>query len=293
MHETLAQLQGSENVSYILYNDERPDGKSDVGSFGHTKGVLAWDSVTKAGFWLLHSWPKFPVIGAVVAPTPDYGQTFLGLSVDSLTLQSIATQMMACQNPQVYDCRILDGTPDELKALANGHWDTHGLDDTHQPGQFTRFDHKTIGGMPFTVFAKNSAWNDDFWNDGVGPAVDDELECETWVRGAMPLTVDRHGVARAIDVKFINMGALGIHVVFPETADHAKHAIGKDPNKALICVGDINRMISQRKRGGGCIVFSNLNLWSAMSKADMIQPMDGQSREEAHAHIQKTHVKPT
>jgi hypothetical protein len=49
------------STGWILYNDEMPaaaKGK-DSERFGHTKGVIAFDSGTKSAFWLLHSWPKF------------------------------------------------------------------------------------------------------------------------------------------------------------------------------------------------------------------------------------------
>jgi deoxyribonuclease II len=49
------------STGWILYNDEKPldaGGKND-GNLGHTKGVLAFDTKTKTGYWLLHSWPKF------------------------------------------------------------------------------------------------------------------------------------------------------------------------------------------------------------------------------------------
>ena len=48
-------------TGYILYNDEKPGDVpgADNGLLGHTKGVLAFDTVSKTGYWLLHSWPKF------------------------------------------------------------------------------------------------------------------------------------------------------------------------------------------------------------------------------------------
>ncbi len=35
-------------------------------------------------------------------------------------------------------------------------------------------------------------------------------------------------------------------------------------------VGDINRMISQRKRGGGTVAFQNQILWQGLSKTDLL-----------------------
>ena len=59
-----------------------------------------------------------------------------------------------------------------------------------------------------------------------------------------------------------------------------------------ICVGDINRMISQRKRGGGTIAFQNQTLWQALSKTDLILAPPGHTRTEALQLIKSTHVDP-
>lgn len=59
-----------------------------------------------------------------------------------------------------------------------------------------------------------------------------------------------------------------------------------------MCVGDINRMISQRKRWGGTIAFQSAPLWKALSKTDLILASPGHSRDEAPALIQKTHMNP-
>ena len=67
------------STGWILYNDEMPaDAKrKDSSSFGHTKGVIAFDTASKTALWLLHSWPKFADPHAAEMPTPIYGQTFL------------------------------------------------------------------------------------------------------------------------------------------------------------------------------------------------------------------------
>ena len=55
---------------------------------------------------------------------------------------------------------------------------------------------------------------------------------------------------------------------WPETADHAKWGIGVEQD--WVCVGDINRMISQEKRGGGAIAFQEPALWGALKQTDTI-----------------------
>ena len=136
------------------------------------------------------------------------------------------------------------------------------------PANADVLDCKSIGGMPFKVLAKNRQWGQDFWNGFVGPQLGADMDVETWIRGPIPPVADTDGIHKTFDIKFINLGPLGAHWAWPETQDHAKWGITVDSD--WICVGDINRMISQRKRGGGTVAFQNRTLWQALSKTDLI-----------------------
>ena len=278
----LAQLK-QDGAGYILYNDERPDGKPDNGSLGHTKGVLCWDVATGTGFWLIHSWPLTPHLQAVAPTTPIYGQTFLCLSLTLDDINRVAYAMLTHHEPQVYDFNV-DGLPEvyALRSLVNGiepDSDASGM----------QMDFTTVGGMPFKLIAKNRHWNDDFWNDLVGPTLGVDLHVETWIRGPIAPVADDDGIHKSFDVKYVNLGPIGVHYAWPETSDHAKWAISADPSKPFVCIGDLNRMISQRKRGGGCVAFQNLALWSALSKTDLIIAPPGMTKAQAHAHVKSTH----
>ena len=91
-------------TGWILYNDEMPTdiGRHDDGTKGHTKGVIAFDTDSQTAFWLLHSWPKFADPGAKTDPTPQYGQTYLCISLDLKTAGAIAAMMANHQEPQLY-----------------------------------------------------------------------------------------------------------------------------------------------------------------------------------------------
>jgi deoxyribonuclease-2 len=143
------------------------------------------------------------------------------------------------------------------------------------------------GGMPFKVLAKNREWGKDFWNGFVGPQLKADMDVETWIRGPIPPVADTDGIHKTFDIKFINMGSLGAHWAWPESHDHAKWGITTDSD--WVCVGDINRMISQRKRGGGTIAFQNRTLWQALSKTDLILAPPGHTRDEARQLIRSTH----
>ena len=64
---------------------------------------------------------------------------------------------------------------------------------------------------------------------------------------------------------------------------------GPSRDSDWVCVGDINRMKSQEKRGGGTIAFQDKKLWAALSKTDLIVAPPGHSRTEAKALIKATH----
>jgi deoxyribonuclease-2 len=271
-------------TGWILYNDEMPaDAKGhDSSQYGHTKGVLAFDTASKTAFWLLHSWPKFADPDASEMPTPIYGQTFLCLSLDMATASRIADQMGNHQEPQVYLPRIPGalGKTDPLARIAQKV-------DPNAPGDSNVIDCQTRGGLAFKVIAKNRKWGKDFWNDLVGPTLGSDMDVETWIRGKIPPTLDSDGIHKTFDVKYIDLSPLGIPYTWPETHDHAKWGLTVDSD--WVCVGDINRMVSQEKRGGGTIAFQDQKLWAALSKTDLLVAPPGHTRVDAHKLVKATH----
>ena len=275
----------SPTTGWILYNDEMPaDAKgTDSSSYGHTKGVLAFDTETNTALWLLHSWPKFSDPDATEMPTPEYGQTYLCISIDLATASKIADQMSKHQVPQVYMPRIPD-TLDKSDPL-------YLLTQTLNPNVAADsdvLDYSSRGGMAFKVIAKNKKWNKDFWNDLVGPSLGVDMNVETWIRGKIPPILDSDGLHKTYDVKFIDLSPLGTPWNWPETHDHAKWGLGIEAD--WICVGDINRMVSQEKRGGGTIAFQEPTLWAALSKIDRVVPPLGATDADTKALIKATHA---
>ncbi len=284
----------AKTTGWIIYNDELPAtaNRHDDGSKGHTKGVLAFDTESGTAFWLLHSWPKFADPGATTDPTPKYGQTYLCISIDIATARLIAAQMYDHQEPQVYSPITADlPNTDPLYKLAQGT--------ATKPAPLgTSIDLKSIGikpdgttsadtALPFKVIAKNREWNGDFWNGLVGDILQDDMDDETWIRGPIPPIADTDGIHKTFDIKYINLGYMGAHWAWPETNDHAKWGITL--HQPWVCIGDINRMISQRKRGGGTIAFQNQTLWIGLSKAGLLLAPPGHTRTQAHELIESTH----
>jgi deoxyribonuclease-2 len=271
------------STGWVLYNDEYPDsvGKTDSASYGHTKGAICYDTVSHTAFWLLHSWPKFADPLETHDPTPMYGQTYLCVSLDLANARKLAAQMMSHQEPQVYYARAGAGLAptDPLVALATSV-------NVNAKADSNVIDLQTPGKMNLKVIAKNRKWNKDFWNELVGPTLAVDLNVESWIRGPIPPIADSDGIHKTFDISYITMGPLGIHWAWPETQDHAKWGVSLTSD--WVCVGDINRMISQRQRGGCTIAFQNRTLWNALSRTSLVLAPPGHNRTEAHAVIDKT-----
>lgn len=288
LHQTLDAVgfdQPGGGIGWVLYNDEKPAsaGGSDNSELGHTKGVIVFDTASGTAFWLLHSWPKYvdPKAKPAAMPTPIYGQTFLCLSLSLDTANQIALQMDKDQEPQVYLPRT-GGLPAnsglaQLTAKIN----------PDQTADHSVVSYKTQGNMAFKVIAKNRMWGKDFWNDLVGPTLGEDMDDETWIRGPIPPVLDSDGVHKTFDIKFIDLRPIGAPWSWPETHDHAKWGITTAGN--WVCVGDINRMISQESRGGGTIAFQNAALWTALSKTDLLVAPPGKTQAQALDLIQSTH----
>ncbi|MPV68471.1 deoxyribonuclease II family protein [Burkholderia sp. BE17] len=271
---------------WVLYNDEMPADadRSNNDTLGHTKGIIAFDTATDSAFWLLHSWPKYASPAEPGVPTPLYGQTFMCLSLDLGTAGKLAAQMALNQQPQVYLPRTANLPADHPLTVLTKPLSVSTPSDSSVVPLSTR------GGASFKVIAKNRKWGKDFWNDLVGPTLGADMDVETWIRGKIPPILDSDGVHKTFDVKYIDLRKLGAPWAWPETQDHAKWGITTTDN--WVCVGDINRMVSQEKRGGGTIALQDPVLWKALSQTDTIIPPPGKTSAQALEMIQATHTAP-
>ena len=267
---TLDQLNDTQrstrsSLGWILYNDEKPDKTKDKESMGHSKGALVFDRATDSAFWLLHSWPCFPSLNQDPAPSLEYGQTFLCVTLkDFQTAEDIARQMFQQNEPQVYDFRTDGLTKDSwLYQLARN---TKSND--QDPPADLNFESR--GGYSFRFLAKNRHWDDDFWIDWVGPRLDANLDVETWRRGRLPSTLDNDGMHDVEDTLYVNLEPLGVNCEWHYTKDHSKWAVSEADH--WVIVADINRQTSQEKRGGGAICFQHEPLWNSLSRIALRKP---------------------
>lgn len=270
---TLSQLYAEEGVStqhlgWFFYNDENPIDGSVNGSRGHTKGVLAFDLGTDTGFWLIQSTPKFPPKGSYSFPSTGMpnAQTLLCVTLhDAGVAQSIARQMFAAQQPNVYlASKIpvdLENQPNDPRVQVMQNQVMSGNSAVSGAVPFL-----SKAGMKFTSIAKNKFWGLDFYNDLVGPTLHDDLDVETWEHGTTPPSLDSDKIHTVVDMTGIDLNPLGIDLSWPEPDDHAKLAISARSELVhFVCIGDINFTVAMRKRSGGTVAFQCEPLWSSIS----------------------------
>ncbi len=249
---------------WILYNDEIPETKHNNEEKGHCKGVLAFDEKEDSGILLLHSTPRFPVVGQPDFPEDEkiYAQTFICLTLENhAAAELIAGQLLDQQVPQVYASHIPKSMPQKsnLYKLSQGN-------SVPVPAGPSHISFATRSGKKILCLAKNRRWGEDFWIDLVGPHLKADLNIETWRRGQIPSQKDDDGVDDVSDITGIDLAALGGKHAWPYTKDHAKWAVSTDPD--WVCVADINRQVSQEKRGGGAICINEPDLWRALTSIE-------------------------
>ncbi|HEX8249842.1 MAG TPA: deoxyribonuclease II family protein [Pyrinomonadaceae bacterium] len=259
------------DLGWFFYNDEDPITGKTNGERGHTKGVLCFNLETNSAFWMIHSAPKFSLQGAYGFPKTATGnaQTFLCITLkDADTAKDIAAQMYIAQQPNVY---LASKAP---ASMPSDDPRAQLINNTVAPGKTSYGNFITFAsraGQSFRCIARNKYWDtagdDDFYNDLVGPALAESLEVETWEHDPVPGNMDDDKVHTVNAMKEVNLAPLGITPSFAwsEENDHAKLAIS-DQNEAIkyVCVGDLNFTIAQEKRSGGTVAFINDDLWASI-----------------------------
>jgi deoxyribonuclease-2 len=270
---TLSGIFGSpDSVGYIVYNDEHADTENNNSGKGHCKGILAFDKEADSALFLLHSTPRFPANQESTLPGEEeiYGQTFICISLpDYQTANRIAEQMLGQQNPQVLaESSRLPSSLQDDEPLAHLFHGT-GVNESKEPSTL-RFTSR--GGKEFLLVAKSRKWGEDFWLDLVSPALQCDLVVETWRRGAVtPLQDDR---SNDFDEDVLSLSFKvepSLAYEWPYTKDHAKWAVALENGAnslPWVCVADLNRMVSQEKRGGASLCFQEPRLWEALKDAE-------------------------
>ncbi|PNF33238.1 Deoxyribonuclease-2-alpha [Cryptotermes secundus] len=257
------------SLLWALYNDQVP-GKTYSSDQGHTKGVVI--SETDGGFWLVHSVPYFPPIpGNVTTSGTDsdsggysypstglrYGQSFLCISLSASQLDLVGTQLTYNQ-PWIYSYNVPEDLERHLPHLAAAARSVRvRVAPWHHLQEIT-----SLAGQAFYSFAKAVKFNKELYFDWVAPALQTDLLVETWRNGKGKLPSSCNSTFTVQDISSVTVDAANIR--FKSTEDHSKWAAAYEDDNTendWVCIGDINRMESQERRGGGTVCINHPKLW--------------------------------
>ena len=257
---TMNSLYGASTSStgYILYNDEPPN-KSKSGTLAHAKGVIA--TTSSGGFWLAHSMPKFPppfADGYSVDTSLDrYGQTLICIDMSRATIDDV------CQQLSIADVDLYDSNWPSSFSSSKNCANLVGGNKLKTPTGTVSF--SSSGGHKFTSYMKSKLWDDDLYEDLVAPSIGEDLYVNSWLNGDGGIYPSWCRPEHKFDVYNVVNVTLTEDVWWKSSNDHAKWAVSIKGD--WVCLCDTNRMLSQRKRGGGAIcmdtsdvhkVFSNM-----------------------------------
>ena len=259
------------DVLYGSYSDQ-PANNVDhdaSSSYAHSKGMLVSD--VEGGFYLTHSCPHWPgsiEMGPTVMPSLKYGQTYECISIDSNVADQLAGQM-STNHPWVYDQLNPVELASEMPLFASWLNKEASKYETNVIEGLSSFN----GEVKFSSFAKSGSWGKDLYDDLVGPYFKSPLYVETFRDGSggrMPSICTNTSIShpsKTDQYDVYEIATIQIEDVnFKGTTDHAKFALGADgaETDTLLCIGDLNRMCSQEKRGGGAICrHDNAGLYKA------------------------------
>lgn len=214
---------------WIIYNDEEPNGQCK--GKGHCKGIIAWNN--KRISWLCHSVPTFPKSTDLLEIGESeliYGQSFqyIEIQYDDLKLQEIIEQIHIME-ANVY--------------LTVNYEYQHSTKETKTKPKL-----KVIEITDTIVHIAKSPHNEiDIYGDYI--ALNTKWQVETWLRGHKLNETTKN----IIDIKKLKFK----EIQYNESQDHSKWGVSENDE---YWVGDLNRMETQKKRGGGGFLCKNKNI---------------------------------
>ena len=229
-------------TSWIIYNDDTNELGNKTTCSGHCKGILAWNNTHLS--WLVHSVPNFPqeFTGSTISPIEHgehiYGQSFLHLTrqADDAFVKQVVQQIHLME-AHVYMKHNVIEVPD--------------IPEVTSPKQ--KVTPKEMNIIEFSSdilhIAKSPHNKVDIYEYLDVYAT--EWYVETWRRGH-PINAPSH----VKDVYKLCVNG----VEYKESQDHSKWATSSQ----YYWIGDLNRMTSQFKRGGGGFLVKHQGIATAL-----------------------------
>jgi len=233
IQEWIQSIYTQEWLGWAAYNDETTLTKTKTK--GHCKGIVTWNNL-KIG-WLIHSVPHFPTemgacsISSILPGELIYGQSFVYIELP-------------------YSDDKLDTIMKQIEWMDANLFIQHNM--LIPPSYFTVTEiKKMLFSSSVSHYSKPSHHIMDIYGEHLCELDKSKWYVETWRRGSLiqKNTLNLHDV-NSIGWNMVN---------YKETQDHSKWAVSDQ----YVWIGDLNRMESQFKRGGGGLLIRD----SKMAKA--------------------------
>lgn len=239
-------------TNWLLYNDQvnfepHKDQKYidliSTSNDGHCKGILAWND--KNISWLVHSVPDFPQLfdGRNISEIPKskitYGQSFICvmLPYNELIIENIQNQLHI-MHANMFIGNCYDDYKNNFKKKNREIKKTIKINDNIQH------------------IAKSKKFGEDLYENylmkefcGKNDDKNEHCICQTWIRGY------RYPESKTVkNVKSVKWNSGTTDIEYNLNKDHSKWSLSQMKNIKWVYIGDINRMTSQKTRGGGGFV---------------------------------------
>jgi deoxyribonuclease-2 len=233
-------------TNWIIYNDDihkiKINKENNHGN-GHCKGILTWNDTNIS--WLCHSVPNFPLFfdGVNISNIDDgeliYGQSFqyIELAFSEQLIKDILNQINI-MNAHIY---IENNNYKNINFVKNNTINEIKLTDT------------------INHIAKSPHYEIDIYSEYIGVKYNYKWNTETWIRG--------HNIEKT-NKNIINIKSIIFEdIEYNENQDHSKWAFS---DNEYYWIGDLNRMTSQYRRGGGGFICKDINITKALKKLKKI-----------------------
>jgi deoxyribonuclease-2 len=257
INEWLKNLYKNSNyTSWIVYNDQIEKIGVQQTNKGHCKGIIAWNKDKIS--WLCHSTPNFPKyfdgceISELEKGEHIYGQSYQYIEVHySDNLLNSIIQQITIMEANIY-IEKYDSFTDIHKNILSIRYNTNTNYNTKIDFNKIYISDKIIH------IAKSSKNNIDIYSDYIAKEYNSIWYIETWIRGHKILDDNEERKTHHLIRDISNLKYNSYE--YNEKQDHSKWGATKN----LYWVGDLNRMTSQFKRGGGGFLIKNNNLSNAL-----------------------------
>eukprot|EP00397_Hematodinium_sp_SG-2012_P038888 GEMP01042375.1.p1 GENE.GEMP01042375.1~~GEMP01042375.1.p1 ORF type:complete len:456 (+),score=98.78 GEMP01042375.1:52-1419(+) len=251
----------------------------------HSKGVLFFDA--HGGTLLTHSIPRFPNKGMHYKGYPTrstkYAQHFMRANLNSTGVHLFMTLVVLHLWPSIRDKGMNDDANKTLahlypmltKLISGGKrqrfpWLKYGeimhthleLGAVETVESDTRASLRKSGRTTMTVVTKPCGNVTSIFEYIASDVVKSTILAETWIRGQkVHSSSSVHNVVRVCgNNKTRSTSTKPTPRIWKSTRDHSKYFVTLGAKNGYVGVGDLNRMLSQWKRGGSFFILNNYDL---------------------------------